>query len=150
GRTRSALEGAELPDLHIRSLDEYRKSPNEDPIVKGLTPDGKSSTVQFVVQIVNYEALRKPSETISVKSQYASGTEQVPNPEYSKLKDELNQIRRTLDDPSQKKEEKLKTERLFQQKEAELGKVDQLLNRDKLTEYRYEKITYSQHVAIEL
>lgn len=150
GRTRSALEGAELADLRIRSLDDYRKSPNEDPIVKGFTPDGKSSTVQFVVQITNHEALRKPTEKIAVNSQYVSGTEQVPNPEYTRLKDELSQIRRILDDPKQKKEEKLKTERLFQQKEAELGRVDQLLSRDKLADYTYEKITYSQRIGIEL
>src|SRR5262249_25767563 len=64
GRAKSALESAELPDLRIRSLDEYRKSPNDDPIVKGFSPDGKSSTVQFVVQITSHEAQRKPSDRV--------------------------------------------------------------------------------------
>jgi hypothetical protein len=150
GRTRSALESAELPDLRIRSLDDYRKSPGEDPIVKGFTPDGKSSTVQFVVQINNHEAIRKPSEKVAVKSQYVSGTEQIPNPEYVRLKDELTPLQRSAADPKIKKEEKLRLDRLVQQKEMELSRVEQLLNRDKLADYSYEKITYTQHIGIEL
>jgi len=148
-RARSALESAELPDLHIRSLDEYLKSPNEDPIVKGLSPDGKSATVQFIVQITNHEAQRKPSEKVSVKSQYLSGTEQIPNPEYLRLKEESEQIRKKLDDPKQKNE-KINNERLFAENQAELSRVDHLLPKEKFADYNYEKITYRQHVAIEL
>src|SRR5262249_12640613 len=125
------------------------KSPSEDPIVKGLSPDGKSSTVQFVVEIRNYEAQRKPGDKVSVKSQYVSGAEQIPNPEYTRLKDELDQSRRNLDDPKQKNQ-KLANERIFQQKQAELNQVPHTLNREKYTDYNYEQMTYTQHVAIEL
>src|SRR5262249_8622263 len=148
-RAQSALESAELPDLRIRSLDEYRKSPNEDPIVKGLTPDSKSSTVQFVVQITNHEAQRKPSEKISVKSQYVSGTEQIPNPEYVRLKEESEKIRKNLDDPK-RKNEKVDNERLFSQNQAELSRENHVLTKEKFDDYTYEKITYTQHVAIDL
>jgi hypothetical protein len=146
---KSALESSELPDLRIRSLDEYRKSPNEDPIVKGLSPDGKSSTVQFIVQIASHEAQRKPSEKVSVKSQYLSGTEQIPNPEYLRLKEEYAQIEKNLDDPKQKND-KIKNERLLNEKQAEIARADHFLTKEKFADYAYEKVTYRQHVAIEL
>jgi hypothetical protein len=150
-RARSALESAELPDLRIRSWEDYRKSPAEDPIVKGLTPDSKSSTVQFVVQITNHEALRKPAQKESIRSQYASGSEQIPNPEWVRVKEELARLENEAANPKLKKEEKLRlASSVIPQKQAELSRVEQLLTREKFADYTYEKITYSQHVGIDL
>jgi hypothetical protein len=73
-RTKNVLEDLGLPDLRVRSLDDYRKSPNEDPQFEDLRPDGKSSTVLLTVAIAKHESERKKSEQpVQKASRYISG-----------------------------------------------------------------------------
>jgi hypothetical protein len=149
-RTRNALESAELPDLAIRDLEEYRKTPDEDPVVKGLTADGKSSTGLLTVSINKYEVTRKIVNKLPKASEYRTGSEDVNNPEYARIKSELDAIRKDLADPKNKKKEvQAQLTRMLEDKQRELNGVPQVLHKDKVTRYDYEEITYNQQVHVE-
>jgi len=152
--SRSTLDNLGLPDLKVRSLDDYLKSPNEDPQFQDLRPDGKSSTVLLKLDITKYETERKPSENpVQKKSQYISGTEMVRNPEFYKVLEELNQIRSALDNPKRKKDKPTPegwTQHTYQQKQLELNKIEPSIARDKITDYSYQEIPYKQHTTVEV
>ena len=149
-RSRSAIESAELPDLAVRDLEEYRKSPDEDPVVKGLTPDGKSSTALLTVSVNRYESSRKIVDKVTKNSEYRTGSEQINNPEYARVKAELDVIRKDLADPKNKKKEvQMQLTRTLEDKQRELNGVPQTLTVDKVAAYPYEQITYSQQVYVE-
>jgi hypothetical protein len=149
-RTRNAVEAAELPDLAVRDLEDYRKSPDEDPVVKGLSADGKSSTALLTVSINKYEATRKIVSKVMKGSEYRTGSEDVNNSEYARVKAELDAINKNLADPKNKKKEV--QQQLMQardEKQRELNGVPQVLRQDKVARYEYEEITYSQQVHVE-
>lgn len=149
-RTRSAVESSELPDLAVRDLEDYRKTPDEDPVVKGLTADGKSSTALLTVSINKYESTRKIVNKAMKASEYRTGSEDVNNPRYATAKGELDAIKKDLADPKNKKKEI--QQRLMQaldEKQRELNGIPQVLHQDKVARYEYEEITYSQQTHVE-
>ncbi len=153
-RSRNKLENLALPDLRIRTPEDYQKMPNEDPQFQDLRPDGKSATAQLTISIARHESERQSSEKpVEMQSEYVSGKEMVPNPDYAALQEELSRIRRALDNPHRKKDKATTegwTELAFQQKQLELAKVDRMLPRDKITKYTYQKIEHKQHSIVEL
>ncbi len=151
-RSANVLESLRL-DLHIRSLEDYRKATNEDPQFQDLRPDGKSRTVLLRVGVVRYRSERISSETpIDVKSQYVSGTQVVPNPEYQKAEAELSAIRKALDNPKRNKGKPTIegwTDGFFIQKQLN-SQIARTVTQDKISDYTHSKIQHKQQTSIEL
>lgn len=152
-RARNTIDNLELPDLRVRAPDDYQRTLNEDPQFQDLRPNGYSSTALLTIGITKYESERRTSEKPTEKtSQYVSGTEMVPNPEYDKVEAELNRIRRALDSPLRKKDKPTPegwTESTYRVKEIEVARIDRQIPRDKLTDYTYQLIEYKQHTTVE-
>jgi hypothetical protein len=153
-RTRYAIENMEFSDLRMRTVEDYERDANEDPQFQDLRPSGYSSTALVTVGITRYESERRSSETpVEKTSQYISGTEMVPNPEYIKLEAELNRIRRALDDPTRKKDRPTAegwTENTYRLKQMELMRLDRQIARDKVTDYTYHLVEHKQHTRVEV
>ncbi len=152
-RTRYTLENLGLPDVRIRTIEDYQKSPNEDTQFQEQRPDGKSPTVQLLIGASRYLSERHSSDKpIEMKSQYVSGTERVSNPDYQQLQAEVDRIRKALD--ARKKRDKPTpegwTELIYQQKLTELNGIERSINRDKITGYTYQKVEHKQQTAIEV
>jgi hypothetical protein len=152
-RARNTLDALGLPDLRIRTLEEFQRQPNDDPQFQDLRPDGKSRNVQLTVGVSRYEAERQTGEPQTVRSKYVNGTENIPNPEYRQKQDELDKIRVALDRPNQKKDKPTPegwTEGTYALKERELQRIDRTIPRDKVVDYSYTKTEYKQHSTVEL
>ncbi len=152
-RSENVLENLGLPDLKIRTVDDYQKSPNEDTQFQELRPDGKSATIQLTVGASKYLSERRSSERpIEAKSQYLSGTEKVPNPEYQKAQAEVDKIRKALDARTKRDKPTPEgwTELTYQQKLAELNGIERNNTKDKVTDYTYQKIEHKQQTAVEI
>jgi hypothetical protein len=150
-RSRSAVESAELPDLAIRDLESYRRSPDDDPVVKGLSPDGRSSTALLTASITGYESTRTIVDKTKKSSQYRIGSEEVPNPDYTAMVKEIDAIQKEISDPKNKKKE-IQTElkAKLDNKERQLTGITPKLVKDKVADYEYEQVTYSQRVNVEV
>lgn len=152
-RTKNVLENLGLPDLKIRTIEEYKISPDEDTQFQDLRPDRKSATVQLTIGAAKYLSERRSSENpIEMTSQYVSGTEKVPNPEYQRVQAEVDKIRKALD--ARKKRDKPTpegwTDLTYQQKLAELKGIERTITRDKISDYTYQKYEHKQQTAVEI
>jgi hypothetical protein len=152
-RTKNTLDSSGLPDLKIRTVEEYQKSPNEDTQFQEQRPDGKSATTQLTIGAFKYLSERHSSDKpIEIKSQYVSGTERVPNPDYLRIEDEIKQIRQALD--ARKNRDKPTpegyTDATLRQKEAQLSRIDPSIPKDKISNYTYQKIEHKQQTTVEV
>jgi thioredoxin-like negative regulator of GroEL len=150
-RTKNTLESISLPDIKIRTVEEYQKSPNEDTQFQELRPDGKSATIQMTIGASKYLSERRSSEKpIEVNSKYVSGTEKVANPDYQRAQAEVEKIRKALD--ARKKRDKPTpegwTDATLQQKLAELNGIERTNTQDKISDYTYQKIEHKQQTAV--
>jgi tetratricopeptide (TPR) repeat protein len=152
-RAKNTLDVLGLPDLRIRTLEEFQRTPNEDAQFQELRPDGKSRNVQLTIAVSRYEAERQIGEPTPVRSKYINGTESIPNPEYEKKQDELDMIRASLDKPGRSKDKPTPegyTETTYNQKERELQRIPPTIQRDKIVDYQYTRTEYMQRSVIEL
>jgi hypothetical protein len=152
-RSRNTVESLAFPDLRVRTVEDYQKSPNQDTQFQELRPDGKSGTVVLTVGAVNYLSERLAAEKpIEVQSRYVSGTERVPNPDYQKAQAEVDRIRRALD--ARKKKDKPTpegwTDLIYQQKLMELSGLERWITQDKIAPYTYQKVEHRQQTAVEV
>lgn len=96
-RVKAMIDKMGLPDLKLRSLEEYQKNPAEDPQFIENRPDGKSPTAVLNVALLNYESestgLDKP---IDKPSKFISGQETVVNPAYEQTQAEFNRVNSAL------------------------------------------------------
>ena len=152
-RTRSKVENMGMPDLRIRTKEEYEMEPGTDPEFQDLRPDGKSGTALLTIDLMKHESVRRSSEKpILVKSQYVSGKEKIDNPEYIKALEEIETIQKALDQRKNKKKPTQEgwTDQSLGLKKIDLEKIEKYIERDKILDYEYQKIEYNQHTTIEL
>ena len=149
-RSINEVENMALPDLRIRTLEQYRASPDEDPELQDLRPAGNSATALLTAELSRYESERWAEPPEEMKSQYQSGDDLLPNPEYGAKAEEIEAIRRTLVDPKANDKMKREADYLYQLRIAELGKIEKTIRRPRLVDYAYQKIKYRQHTALEL
>jgi hypothetical protein len=150
-RSRSAVESTELPDLAVRDLESYRKSPDEDPVAKGLTADGRSSTAVLTASISGYEAGRTIVDKTKKSSQYRIGSEEVPNPDYTAVIKEIDALTKELADPKNKKKEiQADLNAKLANKQRQLSGISPKLTKDKVADYEYEQVTHNQRVYVEV
>jgi hypothetical protein len=152
-RTKNTLENVGLPDIKIRTVEEYQKFPNEDTQFQELRPDGKSATIQLTIGASKYLSERHSSEKpIEANSKYVSGTEKVANPDYQRAQAEVEKIRKALD--ARKKRDKPTpegwTEATLQEKLAELNGIERYNTQDKISDYTYQKIEHKQQTDVEI
>jgi hypothetical protein len=153
-RARSIIDRQGLIDLHVRTKEDYEKSPNDDPQFQDLRPDGKSYTAILTININKYEFRRSsPDKSPELKSKYVFGTEKVPNPEYEQLAKQLDQMRKALDNPKRKKDKPTPegwTNAMYELRARELERTDKLIDKDKIVEYTYQKVDYKQSTDIDM
>jgi outer membrane protein assembly factor BamD (BamD/ComL family) len=154
-RARNRMDSFAYPDLRIRTVDDYLKSPNEDAQFQDLRPDGKSSTAELRIAVTKWESVRNSSEKpVTVKSEYISGKRKIPNAEYGRLKEELSAMRKSLDNPKRNKNKPVTpegwTEATYSQKLEEFRRLDPEKEEDVVSPYNYQKIEHSQHTTVEI
>lgn len=154
-RTRHAIEGLGLPDLRMRTREEYLASPDEDPQFQDLRPDNTSLTAILSVSIDRYEAERWTSEHPErVRSKFQSGTREVPNPQYESMRAELAAIERSLAGGRKNIREGLTPEgystRSYDRLRLEFQKLSPTLEEPVYTDYEYFKFEHHQDVRVEL
>lgn len=153
-RSRSIIDRQGLIDLHVRTKEDYEKTPNDDPQFQDFRPDGKSYTAMLNINVNKYEFRRSsPEKTPELKSKYVFGTEKVPNPEYAQLAKQVDQMRKALDNPRRKKDKPTPegwTNAMYELKEKELERTDKLIEKDKIVEYTYQKVEYKQNTDIDI
>jgi hypothetical protein len=153
-RARNRMDDLGCPDLRVRTMEDYEKSPNEDPQFQDLRPDGRSATAELRIGVTKWESVRNSSEKPTMmQSQYVSGKRKVPNPPYVRLKEELSVMRKSLDDPSRKKDKPTKegwTEAMYYQKMEEFKRIDPEKEEDVVSPYTYQKIEHNQHTSVDL
>lgn len=141
GRVRRGIEKLSLPDVKLRSLDEYQKNPAEDPQFVENRPDGKSPTVLFTVDLTNYESETTGSDKpLEKPSRYVSGQEMAPNPEYRKLQDEFNKVSLALSmaKPGKPSKEGYTTYHL-QMLQQQVSATPRETARDRIADYTYQE-----------
>ena len=149
-RLQHTSESLGLPDLRIRTKENYQLSTDEDPEFQDFRPDGKSPTALLTVGIRKHLSERWSSETPErIQSKFVSGSEEVLNPEYeaerSQLEDIVGQMEGTRDDK--------KLSSLARQKdlvETVLAKISRTKQVPKLADYTYLRINHRQQTRVEL
>ncbi len=152
-RARHTLDSLSLPDMRIRTLEEYQRTPNDDSQFQDLRPDGKSRNVQLSIGVSRYEAVREAGDPSNLRSKYINGIENIPNPDYRQKLEDLAQMRRALDKPTQKKNKPTPegwTEVTYAQMKDELSRFDRTIQQDKILDYGYTKTEYKQRSTVEL
>lgn len=150
-RTLHSIENMAMPDLRVRTRDQYSRSPDEDPEFQDLRPDGKSATALLRIGISQHLSERWPAPPQEVKSRYVVGEETVINPEWEQKRKELTDVRLRLDDPKSKDRKKgVVTERMYEQMKMEFEKIPRTLSVPKLGDYTYLRIHYQQETQVEL
>ncbi len=143
------VESLALPDLLVRSLDQYADSPEEDPEFQDLLPDGKSSTCLLRVGISRHLSERWAVNVEEVKSGFLAGVEMVLNPDFDAKEKELVEFRRKM--AGVKKEDQRRSlEQTYQFMLEQLKRIDRTMPRDKVVDYTYKRITYTQRTEIDL
>ncbi len=143
------VENFALPDLRVRGLDQYYQSPDEDPEFQDLLPDGKSSTCLLRIGISKHLSERWPVSVEEVASGFVSGTESVPNPDYEAKERELVEFRRKLE--AVKNDDRRRAqEPMYQLMLEQFRKIERNVTRDKITDYTYKRISYTQQTEVEL
>ena len=149
-RLQHTSESLGLPDLRIRTKENYQLSTDEDPEFQDFRPDGKSPTALLTVGIRKHLSERWSSGTPErIQSKFVSGSEEVLNPEYeakrSQLEDIVGQMERTRDDK--------KLSSLARQKdlvETVLAKISRTKQVPRLADYTYLRINHRQQTRVEL
>lgn len=152
-RVRAAIGKVGLPDLKVRTLEEYQKNSAEDPQFVENRPDGKSPTALFTVGLTNYESETAGGDKpIEKSSKFVSGQEMVPNPAQLKLQEEHRRVAAIL---ASNKGKPVKTKEGIVYTSAELGVLQQQLattpreiSRDKISEYTYQEFHLSVRALI--
>jgi len=153
-RVASSLERLALPDLRVRTRDQYMAAPDEDPQFQDLRPARKSATSLLSIGVSAYEAERWSSQNPSkVDSSFVSGTEKVSNPDYERVQKELEQIMTALKKAAEK--DKAVTEEGWTRddyllKQTEANRIDRYVEKPKLSTYTYDKVDHRQKTHIEL
>jgi hypothetical protein len=153
-RAGSIIDRQSLKDLRLRSKEDYEKDPKDDVQFQSLRPDGKSYAALLTVSITKCDWQRKSVDRSSeMKSTYIDGTKQEPNPKYEEQAKFVDDMNKALNDPSRKKDKPTKEgytlQRLIEEKEK-LARIPQSLTKDRLVDYPYQRIEYTQNTDIEI
>jgi len=142
--------------LALLSAEAYEKNPSEDPLFQDYRPDGKSRVAVVALNIVNYQTETSGNGTPEEKSsQFVSGQENVPNPEYEKL---VKQIKIVSDALAHNKNKQKPTKdggytaSTLATLQIELGQTPKTIARDKLVDYTYQEyhLSAKAHIAMKL
>lgn len=151
-RVRSVIQKLGLPDLKLRSPDEYQKNPAEDPQFVENRPDGKSPTAQFTLELSNYESETFGGDKpIEKPSKFVSGQETLPNPAYEKLQAEFRKMSASLaaTKPGKSNKDGYTTQSLAVLQQ-ELAATPRELVRDKITDYTYQEFQLSVRALVKM
>jgi hypothetical protein len=154
-RASSIIDKQSLKDLRLRGKEDYEKDPKDDVQFQSLRPDGKSYTALLTVNITKCDWQRKSVDRSSeMKSSYIDGTRQEPNPKYEEQARLLDQITRALNDPARRNKDKPTKEgytaTMLLDEKDKLSRIPQFLVKDKIVEYPYQRIEYTQNTDIEI
>ncbi len=147
-RVRAAMEKLGLPDLRLRTPQEYEKDRMEDPQFVENKPDGKSPTAQFTVSLTDYDSGKTGEDKpIDKPSKFISGQEMVPNPLYEKLEAEYRKVNAALlaekPKPGKRTREGYTSEDL-RIKQQQMLTTPREVARDKISDYTYQEY----HLAV--
>jgi hypothetical protein len=153
-RATSIIDRQSLKDLRLRTKEDYEKDPHDDVLLQSLRPDGKSYAALMTVSITKCDWKRKSNDrSAEMKSSYIDGTLQEPNPKWDAQARRVDEISKALNNPNRKKDkptpEGYTAQTLVDEKEK-LTRTPQFLTKDKIVEYPYQRIEYSQNTEIEI
>jgi len=150
-RVRSVLGKLGLPDLRLRTLDEYSKNAEEDPQFKDNRPDGKSPTVQLTVELANFEAESSGDDKpVEKPSKFVSGQETVANPAYADALKKFNDARVVVDTFKKGKPVPEGTRAEMDLAEQLLKNTPQNISRDKISDYTYQQYELTRRAVIRM
>jgi hypothetical protein len=150
-RVRSVVGKLGLPDLRMRTLDEYSKNAEEDPQFKDNRPDGKSPTVLLTVELSNFDAESSGDDKpVEKPSKFVSGQETVPNPAYPDALKKFKDARAVVDAIKKDKAvpEGARRELDFAQKQLE--GTPQNIQQDKVSDYTYQQYELTRRAVIKM
>jgi len=150
-RVNAVIEALGLPDLVAYSVDAYEKKPDNDPLFQDGRPDGKSRVAALTLDITNYQkeigGNGAPEEK---QSQYKIGQEILPNPEYEKLRQKVEEESTALERNHSKTKPTKEgyTVSGLAILRDEMDKTPKEITRDKLVNYTYQEYHLSADVHI--
>jgi hypothetical protein len=153
-RATSIIDRQSLKDLRLRTKEDYEKDPHDDILLQSLRPDGKSYAALMTVSITKCDWKRKSNDRSSeMKSSYVDGSLQEPNPKWEEQAKRMDGISKALNNPNRKKDkptpEGYTAQTLVDEKEK-LTRIPQFLTKDKVVEYPYQRVEYTQSTEIEI
>jgi len=154
-RVNAAIEAQGLPDLVACPVDAYEKKPDSDPLFQENRPDGKSRVASLALDITDYQKENNSSETPEEKhSQFISGQETVPNPEYQKLAKKVDEENTALERNHNKRKPTKEgyTASGLAILRDEMDKTPKDITRDKIVDYTYQEyhLSAKAHIVMKL
>ena len=153
-RVRAMIDKMGLPDLKLRTLEEYQKNPAEDPQFVENRPDGKSPTAVLNVALLNYESestgMDKPVEK---PSKFISGQETVPNPTYQQIQAEFNKVNAALVKEKPKPGRATKegyTAQNLTVLQQQLSSTPREISRERTAEYTYQEFQLTVRALVKM
>jgi hypothetical protein len=153
-RIEAAIETMGVADLKIRTLDDYQKSPDEDPQFIENRPDHKSGTAQFIASIEAYDSETLGNDKpIEKPSKFVAGVESVDNPEYTKVEQQYRDVSQAI--AKQKpKPGKTTKEGYSVADQTMLGEklkaTPQKISQEKIVDYTYQEYHLTSRAAIKI
>lgn len=149
-RTRaiSSIEKLGIPDVWVRTREEYNAAPREDTQYQGLRPDGKSYLALLNIEVLRHQSEVKRTESVE-KSRFTERMETVRNPEYDKLNAEVTRIIDEIDSDKSKVPEKDRY-RLKERERERLKQVSMTIESPVTRPYEYKTYAYDRKVEVTL
>jgi hypothetical protein len=149
-RVRTVIERFGLPDIRVRTVDEYAKSSEEDPQFQENRPNGKSPTAVLTVDIHNYDT-STDFKSEDKTSKYISGQEMVSNPAFEKAEAEYKKINAAMIGvkPGKKSREGYSQADLVLAQQT-VAATTREIARDKTSEYKYQEISHFMRALVKI
>lgn len=149
-RVRAVLGKLGLPDLRLRTLDDYSKNMDDDPLFKDYRPDGKSPTAQLTVELSSFDAESSGDDKpIDMRSKYISGQETVQNSSYAEASKKFSDAKNVVDS--------FKKKPVPQGAKAELDLAQDVLKntpptiqKDKISDYTYQQYELTRKAVVHM
>lgn len=153
-RVRSVIEKLSLPDLKLRTVDDYQKNTGEDPQFVELRPDGKSPTVLVLATINNHESENTGGDKpIDKQSKYVAGQESIPNPAYADIEAKYRKVAASVlrDKPKPGKATKdgftLEDQQIYRE---QMTNTPREIVKDKISGYTYQEFQLKVRALVQM
>lgn len=148
-RAMSIIEKLGLPDLRVRTLQDYMRAPDEDTQFQEFRPDGKSYTALLIIQIHRYGAERNIKQARQEKSTYLERIEEIQNPEWLQKSSEIIKL---LNNVGGKRNKISERERALtiQHLQLELEQIPKTISKPIIKPYEYQIFEYTQISEVKL